>query len=307
MTKRVFELGGHRLTLSNLDKELWPGDGLTKWDLIMYMATVGPELVPHLRNRPLTVVRFPNGILGHSFYQKDAPGHTPDWIASYPVVADDGERTIRYILANDVPTLVWLANQGAIEYHPWMSQTDRPEYPNYAVIDLDPSEGATFDDAREVAAVAKAWLDRLGIRAVPKTSGATGIHIVIPIEPIYPYSVTSRFIGLLARLIEMEIPGRVTTERMVKNRPLGTVYVDHLQNLAGKTIVAPFSPRPRPGAPVSAPFPWSKLQTVEPHHFTLRNPGDLLGYGREYAAALSARQRIERALESVRSVVFQTV
>lgn len=300
MSKATVTLEGVAITVSNLEKPLWPEDSITKADLMHYFTVIGPWMLHHLQNRPLTVVRYPDGVMAHSFYQKDAPKYAPDWIALYPVASHDGTSITRYILANDLPTLIWLANQGAIEYHPWMSRIERPEFPTYAVIDLDPAEGATFDDAREVASLAKEWLDRIGLAGVPKTSGATGIHIQIPLEPIYPYEVTSRFVGLIGQLMERDLPQKITTERLVRNRPRGTVYVDHLQNLPGKTIVAAFSPRPRAGAPVSCPFDWQQLSSVQPYHFNLKNPVRLLEAAREYTAQLEMKQRLDSAYDMLR-------
>lgn len=303
MTKTMINLGDRTIPLTNLHKPLWSNEGVTKWDLISYYARVGPVILPHLKDRPLTVVRFPDGIEGHGFYQKDAPNHMPEWIETYRAGSDEGVKGTRYILANDVPTLVWLANQAAIELHPWMSRIQRPDYPDYAVIDLDPGEGAGFEEARSVARLAKGWLDRIGLVSVPKTSGATGIHIMVPIDPVYTYEVTSKFVGLIARLMETEAPAQITTERKVKKRPPGTVYVDHLQNLRGKTIVAPYSPRPRPGAPVSTPFAWEELPEVRPEMFTVKVPDRVLHYAEAYRETLSRRQRLEDALATLRRYV----
>lgn len=304
MRKVKLEAGGRTISLSNLDKPLWPEVNVTKADLLHYMARVGPRLIPHLRGRPLTVVRFPDGIAGHGFYQKDAPNYTPPWISTYTTPATDKGRAIRYIVADDIATLIWLANQAAIELHPWLSRTVHPMYPDYAIIDLDPVEGAGFEEARTVAYAAWEWLQRLNLHAAVKTSGATGIHVVVPLEPIYPYSVTSRFVGLLAHLLKLSLPELVTTERTVSQRPHGTVYVDHLQNLHGKTIAAVYSPRPTARATVSAPFPWSMLTRVHPNQFTVKEPGAVLRHADDFDEILSRPQRIEQALEQLRSTVL---
>lgn len=301
MNKVSFAAGGRALTLTNLDKPLWPDVGLTKADFLRYIAAVAPRMLPHLRGRPLTVVRFPDGVAAHGFYQKNAPPHTPHWVPTYePPVPTGKKRPVRYVLAEEASTLFWLANDAAIEFHPWLSTTSQPTRPDYAVIDLDPGPGTGFNEARTVAHGAWELLQRLGLWAAPKTSGSTGIHIVIPLEPIYPYAVTSRFVGLLGRMLELSFPGLVTTERNVAKRPYGTVYVDHLQNLYGKTIVAVFSPRPTDRATVSAPFPWSRLACVNPEQFTVADPSSVLRYGEEYAAIVSRRQKLERALDLLR-------
>lgn len=306
-TIETTRIGGRRLKLTNLDKLLWPSDGLTKGDLVRYIILVGPTLLKHLSGRPLTIRRFPNGIEDKGFYQKNCPTYAPDWIETFSVLSDDGDVT-RYIVPNELATLVWLANQGAIEYHPWMSRTEAADRPDYAVVDLDPGEGATFEDARYVASLTKRWLDRLQIRGYPKTSGATGIHIWIPLDPIYDFSTTSQFVGLLGQLVAQDDPARITTERLVRNRPVGTVYFDHLQNLPGKTVVAPLSPRPLPGATISAPFAWEQLQTIRPERITLRRPEEPLAAAEQFSAHVrDVQQSIEGALGKIRNLVHPAV
>lgn len=300
MTRMELTVDGRTLTLSNPDKTLWPEAGVTKRDLLRYAARVGPALLPHLRGRPLTVVRYPDGVTAHGFYQKDAPAHTPAWVRTYPVAADGG-RIIRYILADDLATLLWLTGQAAVEWHPWLSRIEAPHAPDCAVIDLDPGPAAGFEAVRHAARLAKSWLDRAQLAAVPKTSGATGIHIIIPLAPVYSYAVTSRLVGLIARLMELEAPDLITTERTVKNRPPGAVYVDHLQNLPGKTIAAPYSPRPTPQATVSAPFPWSELAAVAPSAFTVTAPERVLRHAAWFTRELGRRQRLEDAVARLRS------
>ncbi|HHW11040.1 MAG TPA: hypothetical protein GXX29_13830 [Firmicutes bacterium] len=266
-------VGGKRLELSRLNKVLWPEAGLTKADLIAYYWQIAPRLLPHLYKRPLTLTRYPDGIEEGMFYQKDTPSYAPDWLKTYRVVSDDS-REIRYLLAEDEATLVWLANQAAIELHPWMSTTDHPDYPSYAVVDLDPATGAEFGDVVEIAGLVRVLLQELGLKGYPKLSGASGIHIYIPLWPRYPYRLTSRFVGYLGELIVKAYPQKATNERLVAKRD-GKVYIDHLQNLPGKTIVAPYVPRPLPHAPVSVPVEWEELivtgsgRGVQPHDFTL--------------------------------------
>mgnify|MGYP001214721126 FL=1 len=303
-TVETTRIGGRRLKLTNLDKRLWPRDGLTKGDLIRYVVSVGPTLLQFLSGRPLTVRRFPDGIDSEGFYQKNCPSYAPDWIPTYAIASEDGAET-RYIIAEELATLVWLANQGAIEFHPWMSRIEAVDRPDYAVIDLDPGAGASFDDARYAAVLTKRWLDRLGLRGFAKTSGATGIHIYIPLAAQYDFATTSQFIGLLGKLVAQDDPARITTERLVRNRPPGTVYFDHLQNLPGKTIVAPLSPRPVDGGIISAPFAWDHLDSVQPKWFTLINFAEAATVAAQLAYALTHfRQTIEGALNKVRALVY---
>lgn len=302
-TVETVRIGGRRLKLTHLNKLLWPRDGLTKADLIRYIISTGPTLLKFLSGRPLTVRRFPNGVDHEGFYQKNCPDYAPDWISTYTVIGDDGTET-RYIIAEELATLVWLANQGAVEYHPWMSRIEAIDRPDYAVIDLDPGAGASFDDARYAAALTKRWLDRLGLRGYAKTSGATGIHIYIPLAPRYDFTTTSQFIGLLGKLVAQDDPVRITTERLIRNRPPGTVYFDHLQNLPGKTIVAPLSPRPIHGGVISAPFGWDRLDTVQPNGSTIIDFAQAAAMAEQLVYALThARQTIEGVLDRIRALV----
>ncbi|MGI6038350.1 MAG: non-homologous end-joining DNA ligase [Limnochordia bacterium] len=270
LTTSIVEIDGRRISLSNLDKPLWPQAKITKGDLIHYFYQMAQHLLPHLRDRPLTVTRYPNGIEGDFFYQKQCPAYAPQWIATYTVSSP--ERNIDYIVANDRATLVWLANQACIELHPWLSRKDNLTFPDRIIIDLDPDPPAGFAHAVQVAKILQGLLETMGLRSFPKTSGATGIHIYIPIEAKYSYRVTSQFVGFLGELLARHQPQLVTNARLIKNRR-GRVYVDHLQNLAGKTIVAPYSPRPTPQGTVSAPFPWSELEHIHPEDFTIGTMG----------------------------------
>lgn len=287
-------IAGRELTLTHLDKVMWPDCGYTKGDLISYYVRISPYLLPYLAGRPLTVTRYPDGISGPSFYQKNCPPGAPPWVRTYPVRSN--RRVIAYILAEDVATLAWLANLGAIEMHPWLSRVERPNFPDVAVFDLDPAEGATFADVVEVAHLVRAALDWLGLQGYPKVSGATGVHIYVPIEPEYPYRVVSRFVGAVGALIVKADPAKATNERRVFRRT-GRVYIDHLQNLPGKTIAAPFSLRPRPGAPVSVPVAWDDLAQIRPDRFHLGNIWEWLqARGDLMRPVLSLRQSLGPAL-----------
>ena len=280
---------GRVIRLTNLDKVLWPQGGYTKAHLIRYYTEIAPVLLPHLRGRPLTVTRFPDGVKGESFYQKNAPAHTPNWVRTHRVEGE--EKPIDYILAEDTATLVWLANQACIELHPWLSTIDSPEKPDRIVIDLDPDPPSGFREARRIALVVKEVLDRLGLRGYPKLSGATGVHIVIPVVPEHPYSVTSRFAGFIGRVVADLFPDEATVERRVRDRR-GRVYLDHLQNLPGKTIVAAYSVRPGKRPTVSMPVTWEELETCQPEDFTIDTVPGLVGRSDRAAAVLTDRQDI---------------
>lgn len=283
------------VVLRHPEKVLWPEDGLTKADLVAYLVRVAPALLPHLRGRFLVVTQYPDGIHGKHFYRKDAPDHTPGWVRTLPYWAPDARRWIRFVVCEDEATLAWLGSQAVIELHPWLSPCGAPAVPDFAVVDLDPAEGAGFADAVEVAGVLRDLLAALGLRGYPKLSGATGLHVYIPLVPRYSYRQTADFVRRLGRVLQRLLPGRVTLERTVARRR--GVYVDYLQNARGKTLVAPYSPRPLPGAPVSFPVAWDDLARVHPLDFTLRTvPALLERRGDPFAPVLADRQELEPAL-----------
>lgn len=286
---------GRTLDLTNLEKPFWPEDGFSKAHFIAYLRAVAPWLLPHLRGRPLVVTRYPNGIHGESFYQKDTPDHAPDWIPTWRYWAEDSGRWIRFTLCEDLPTLIWLANQACLEIHPWLSTVAQPDRPDLAVIDLDPAEPAGFAEARQVSFLVRDLLDTLGLRGYPKLSGATGIHVYVPISPRYGYRQVAAFVRECGRLLLRLAPDRITLERAVHRRT-GKVYVDYLQNVRGKTLVSVYCPRPLPGAPVSCPVTWEELERVTPDAFTLASvPPRLARLGDLFAPVLTDRQGLEDA------------
>lgn len=297
MAKQVLRIGGQTVTLTNLDKPMWPEAGLTKGDYIQYLLEMAPVLLPHLQGRPLVLTRYPAGWQGKSFYQKNTPATAPAWLQTW--TDTKGERPIRYVVCNDVQTLAWLGNQAAIELHPWYSLAAAPDRPTVAVIDLDPADGTDFDDARELAFAVRRLLAEVGLEAYPKTSGATGIHLYIPLAPVHSYGQVVAFARRVCELIEQALPGRATTARAVKDRT-GRVYLDFLQNGRGKTLAAPYVPRPRPGAPVSAPVSWTELEFVQPGDFSLRTmPARVQAVGDLFAPVLAGGQTLHQAAQAL--------
>lgn len=292
--RQTLTIGGVAVSLTNLDKPLWPECGLTKGDYIQYLLQIAPVMLPHLRGRPLVLTRYPNGWKGKWFYQKNTPASAPGWLHTW-TETDGDKRPIRYVVCNDLQTLAWLGNQAAIELHPWYSLAANPDRPTVAVIDLDPSTGTDFDDARELAFAVRRVLSELGLEAYPKTSGATGIHIYIPLAPVHSYGEVVQFTRRLSELVEHALPARATTARAVKDRT-GRVYLDFLQNGRGKTLAAPYAPRPRPGAPVSAPVTWAELEYISPSDFTLRTmPERVQAVGDLFAPVLAGGQSLYAA------------
>ena len=254
---------------SNLKKVFWPGEGYTKADLLRFYHRIADVLVPYLTDRPMVLERFPDGIEGESFYQKNAPDFLPEWIPVVEVPSDSAEKTIRYILCNDQQTLVYLANLGCISMHPWSSRVDQLNHPDFLIIDLDPSEGVPFAVVTQVALKVKRVIDSVGLESYPKTSGATGVHILVPVDPLYSYADIRNFAEIIARLTVSGLEEVATIERSIEKRK-NKVYVDYLQNGRGKTIVSPYCLRSRPGAPVSTPLEWSEVgPQLRPEAFTL--------------------------------------
>ncbi|HOP73553.1 MAG TPA: non-homologous end-joining DNA ligase [Bacillota bacterium] len=271
-------INSHHVPVKNLDKVFWPEDGFTKGDIMRYYADIWPVLAPHLTNRPVSLVRYPEGITGNFFYQKDVP-KPPKWLTTCPIPSDD--RIIRYAVLNNLESLIWSINLGCIEVHPWLSRLENLTCPTYIIIDLDPMEPAVFSDAATIALRFRLLLKELRLQSFPKTSGATGIHIYIPIAPRYTFRQTSTFVKKLGDIIIQNDPKLATNERKITDRG-GKVYIDHLQNLEGKTIASVYSIRPFPKAPVSMPVSWEELPDCHPSMFTIvtaperiRRTGDL--------------------------------
>ena len=267
----VLKRRGKELRLSNLDKPFWPEEGITKGDLVAYYRDVAEALVPHLRGRPFTMKRYPDGWQGKSFFQKNAPSHMPDWIerAPFPASTRDGEkRIIEYAVVNDELALLWMANMGCIDLHTWASRVDRPERPDWVMFDLDPSEGSSFEEVIEVARLVKATLDLLELESFPKTSGSRGIHVLVPIARRHSFEEVREFAGIVAGALARAHPGLATTE-WAKEKRRG-VLVDANQNGPGRTNASVYSVRPRAGAPVSTPLRWEEVVSgLDPTSFTM--------------------------------------
>jgi bifunctional non-homologous end joining protein LigD len=289
--------------LTNLNKILWPRDAYTKADLIKYYAEIAPFIMEHLRERPLVFTRYPDGIDKKFFYQKNAPNHTPDWINTFAWESQDGKIT-RFILAEEKPTLVWLANQACIEIHPWLSRKDSIYYPDYVVFDLDPSPGSSFEDTVRIALLLKQILDEFKLQAFVKTSGATGLHIYLPVINKYTYSELRNIAQSLAGIVCNLLPDKATIERTVEKRG-HRVYIDCLQNVVGKTICAPYSVRPRDGATVSTPLRWEELQDISGADFTIKNIlSRLHRMGDIFKPVLSEKQDLEKAIKYLGVNIF---
>jgi bifunctional non-homologous end joining protein LigD len=268
------QLPERELRLSNLTKIFWPDEGYTKGDLLNYYFNVSALLLPHLERRPLTMKRMPNGATGESFYEKTAPSHTPDWVHRCTVLSEDAkEGRIDYLTVDDLSTLLFVANLGAIEMHPLHSRCSDTEHPDYLFFDLDPFPPYTYDDVLAVARHIKVVLDQLGLTGYPKTSGATGLQIYVPVEPgRWTYDEVRAFVGACGRMIGRADPDRVTMAWRVADRA-GKVFIDHNMNRQGANIAAAYSLRPEARAPVSTPLTWEEVGDggFEPQDFRIDN------------------------------------
>src|SRR3989442_5974570 len=256
--------------LSSRDRVLFPEDGITKGDLFEYYRAVAPTLVLHLRNRPFTMKRYPHGIYGEVFFQKQAPKHLPPWIPTRQFRThprEGGSRLVDFALVNSVEAVLFMVQNNCIDMNAWYSRVDKPHRPDFVLFDLDPPDDG-FALAIEVAHLIRELLDEIGLPGYVKTSGADGIHVVAPITRRASFEQTYQFAERASRLLEQRHPGKVTTEWLKKKRE--GVLVDHRQNGHGKTIASVYSVRPKPGAPVSTPLRWAELtKTVRPRAFTM--------------------------------------
>src|SRR5579863_10423405 len=254
-------VGSHELSLSNLDKILWPKDGYTKGDLIGYYERVAPYALAHLKGRPLTLQRYPNGIDAEAFFEKQIPRGVPEWVERVTVPTPSGSRgEITFVLCNDLPTLVLLANLAAIVLHVWTSRLPKVDEPDFVIFDLDPGERCTLRTLAEVALGVRDLLGEIGLKPLVKTTGGYGLHVVLPLRSGYSYDTAKVFAEVVARQAAQRLGESVTLQRAIAKRPQKAVYLDYVQVGLGKTIVAPYSVRARDDAPVSTPLHWSEVE-----------------------------------------------
>lgn len=284
---------------TNLDKVFWPAEGYTKRDLIEYYRAVAPWLLPYLADRPIVLTRYPDGIEGKSFFQKDAPVFVPDWIRTERMWSDQAEREIDYLVCDDLESLLYVVNLGTIPLHVWASRVASLERPDWCVLDLDPKE-APFAHVIEVARACHRLCERIGLPSFVKTSGSSGLHVLIPLGRRYTYAQGRSLAELLARVIAAELPDIATVTRQVSRRD-GRVYLDYVQNGAGRLLVAPFSVRPLPGAPVSFPLEWREVTArLDIRRFTIRTAVERLERrGDPLRPVLALAPDLDRALSAL--------
>jgi bifunctional non-homologous end joining protein LigD len=256
--------------LSNENKVLFPGNGLTKVDVVDYYERLADHILPHLEGRPLVLQRFPDGIEGHGFYQKQAGEHLPGWVRTVNVQLTGSKDSQDLVVCDDVATLVYLANQACLVLHPWLSPADALEHPDLLVVDLDPSPGNDFESVRQTARKVRALFEELGLPSFLKLTGSKGVHIAVPLDGRADFDTVRSFARDAMQLLAERHPDDLTTEQR-KDQRRGRVYLDVGRNAYGQTAVAPYSVRPLHEAPVAAPIDWDELGRVGPHHVTVKN------------------------------------
>jgi len=296
--------GNRELKLSNLDKVFFPVEGITKGDLIEYYRAVAPVLVPHLKDRPFTMIRYPDGIEGKHFFQKDAPSHMPEWIPRFRAHVSTREsprkkKWVNFPLVNDELALLWMVNMGCIDMNAWYSRADKAERPDFALFDLDPSPDVGFAETVQVALLVKQALDAFGLVGFPKTSSAEGMHVLVPVERRYTFDDTRQFAEIVAGAIARTHRGLATTE-WTKSKRRG-VLIDANQNGEGKTIASVYSVRPRAGAPVSTPLRWEEVnEKLDPLSFTMEGVLERVRcHGDLFEGVLNTKQRLTDALKAL--------
>ena len=293
------ELDGNKISLTHLNKVYFPEPSLRKRDILLYYLRVAPYILPFLKDRPMVLKRYPNGIDGQFFFQKEAPSPRPDWVKTVDIFTKERGADVPYILANDRATLLYLTNLGCIDHNPWSSRFDDQTHPDYLFFDLDPTDGTGFEVVLKVARAVHKQLEALKVRWFLKTSGASGFHIYVPIERKYTYDEARLFAGAIGQRVRDELPDAVTFERTVSKRRKGTVLIDSVQNARGKPLAAAYSLRPFPGAPVSTPLTPADIgKKIQPADFNittvltrLKRVGDL------WKAFWDSAQRLDEAVD----------
>jgi bifunctional non-homologous end joining protein LigD len=290
-------IGGRTLKFTNLRKVFYPDEGYTKGDVLNYYAAVSDLILPHLKDRPLSLKRYPNGIKEEYFFQKDAPETFAPWLRTEMIDSEHTGKPIRYVFAEDRASLLYLVNLGCIDHNPWMSRSASLDHPDYILIDLDPQE-CPFEMIVEAAQMVKRVLDQLGLTGYPKTTGGDGLHVYIPLEPVYTYEEARTFAEVIARVVIRQRPEMFTTPRSVAKRQKNRVYFDYLQIGKSKTIAAPYVLRAYPGAPVATPLEWSEVKPgLTPEQFNITNARERFRQkGELFAGVLKKPQRLEDGL-----------
>ena len=298
--KSEVKIGKHVVSITNRKKIYWPDEGFTKGDLIDYYDKMADYILPHLKGRCLSLKRNPNGINDKGFYHKDAGENAPSFVDVHKVKSESNGKIIDYIVCNNKATLLYVANLGCIEINPWNSTTKKIGNPTWMVIDIDPSDKNKFTEVVDTALAVKMVLDKTGVTSYCKTSGASGLHVYVPLKNKYDYVTVKEFAHIIASLVQEQLPEITTLERSLSKRG-PKIYIDYLQNSTGQTLASVYSVRPVPGASVSTPLEWKEVNhQLSPKQFTMQNifqrlkkKGDL------FLPVLNESNSIDKALKAL--------
>jgi bifunctional non-homologous end joining protein LigD len=298
--EKTLSVNGHLLKLTNQQKVYWPKEGYTKGDVLEYYNSISKYLLPYLKDRPQSLKRNPNGILDKGFFHKDAGNKAPDWVEHVKLYSESAKKDIDYIVCNNKATLFYLNNLGCIEINPWNSRLNHLDHPDYLIIDIDPADNNTFNEVIETAQVVKDILYKAQAECYCKTSGATGLHVYIPLHAAYHYDQVRSFAGIIATLTQEQLPQSTTLERALSKRK-GRIYLDYLQNARGQTLASVYSLRPIPQASVSTPLAWKEVKPgLHPSQFNIQTitkridkTGDL------FKGVLKDKLNLKRALKNL--------
>lgn len=270
-SSEILSVNGHDVKLTNQQKVYWPKEGITKGQVLNYYNQIAKFIFPYLKDRPQSLKRNPNGILDKGFYHKDAGDAAPDWVDQIELYSESADKNINYIVCNKKATLLYLNNLGCIELNPWNSRTNNLDKPDYLVMDIDPSDKSSFEDVIETALVIKDILEKAEATSYCKTSGATGLHVYVPLGAAYDYEQARAFAEIIATIAQSQLPKTTTLERSLNKRH-DRIYIDYLQNKRGQTLSSVYSLRPVPGASVSTPLEWREVKPgLRPGHFHIYN------------------------------------
>jgi len=302
--EQLITLNKHELKITNLNKLYWKKEKFSKGDMINYYLKIAPYMLPYMIDRPQSLNRHPNGIDGPNFYQKDQKGKIPGWMQTHDDFSESTNETVQYLVCSNEATLIYMANLGCIEMHPWHSRSQSWQYPDWCLIDLDPDKTNKFEQVIDVARQVKQVLDSIGAEAYCKTSGSTGIHIYIPLGAKYDYDQSKQLAELVVTLINHEMPDITSVERSPSKRK-GKIYLDYLQNRETQTAAAPYSLRPKPGVPVSTPLDWSELKKgLLPTTYHAKNIFDRLKVeGDLFKPVLGKGINLEKVLNKLGSLI----
>ena len=298
--KTDLKVNGHVITLTNQDKVYWPGEGITKGDVIKYYNAISKYILPYLKGRPQSLRRNPNGITDKGFFHKDAGQDAPEWMQTISLFSESANKDIEYIVCNNKASLLYLNNLGCIELNPWNSKISKLDKPDYMVIDLDPSEKNSFEQIIDAALVVKAILDKAGAKAFCKTSGSRGLHIYVPLKAQYDYDEVRAFAEVVAARTQEQLPDTTTMERSLNKRK-GRIYLDYLQNKKGQTLASVYSVRPKPGATVSTPLLWKEVKHgLHPSEFNIFNIGKRLDkHGDLFGMVLTEKTNLRKCMKAL--------